>query len=287
MNSAETMPSLPRMSARSECRFMHRLMSSQRSRGHRDVAPFCLALALLCSMPASGRAESEQGPWQWRGTAYAWLPALSGSTALNLGGGTEITTEQILDALDFAFMGHLEVRKGRWGGFTDYIHLDFQDDQSFEPFANVKLETDMGLKGQSWTLAGTYTAIEKPSVELLVLGGLRYLNIDVQVDWQASGTLGFIDPSGATSAGTDYWDAIIGVRGRVNAVPSKWFVPYYLDVGAGDSDFTWQAATGLGYRFDWGEVTAIYRHFAHDFGSDAFVRDLEFSGPAIGISFLF
>jgi len=27
----------------------------------------------------------------------------------------------------------------------------------------------------------------------------------------------------------------------------KWFVPYYLDVGTGESDLTWQAMGGIGY----------------------------------------
>ena len=246
-----------------------------------------LALAVLLSTPAPSWAESEQGPWRWRATAYAWLPTLSGSTVLDLGGSTEITTDKILDALDFAFMGHLEVRKGHWGGFTDYIHLDFREDMSFYPLPNVRLDADMHLQGEALTLAGTYTVIKDPGLEILLLGGLRYLSIDLQADWQASGSLGLIDSSGAASTGPDYWDAIIGVRGRVGIAQSKWFVPYYLDVGTGDSDLTWQAAAGVGYGFDWGEVAALYRHLSHDFEADALIRDLEFSGPAIGVSFAF
>jgi hypothetical protein len=246
-----------------------------------------LAFAVLLSTPVPSLAERDHESWQWRATAYAWLPTLSGSTLLDLGGGTEVSTDKILDALDFAFMGHLEVRKGRWGGFTDYIHLDFREDQSAYPLPNVRLDADMHLQGESWTLAGTYTLLDDPGLEMVGLAGVRYLSIDLQADWQASGSLGLIDSNGAVSTGPDYWDAIIGVRGRAGVAQSKWFVPYYLDVGTGDSELTWQAVAGLGYGFDWGEVALLYRHLSHDFEPDAFIRDLEFSGPAIGVSFVF
>lgn len=42
------------------------------------------------------------------------------------------------------------------------------------------------------------------------------------------------------------YDAIVGVRGSYRfGDTGRWRVPYYADVGAGDSDLTWQAMTGL------------------------------------------
>ena len=32
----------------------------------------------------------------------------------------------------------------------------------------------------------------------------------------------------------------------------EWFVPYYADIGTGQSDFTWQAIGGIGYAFSGG-----------------------------------
>jgi hypothetical protein len=43
---------------------------------------------------------------------------------------------------------------------------------------------------------------------------------------------------------------------------SAWFVPYYLDVGAGDSYLTWQALAGIGYKFKWGETAAFWRYLS-------------------------
>lgn len=55
------------------------------------------------------------------------------------------------------------------------------------------------------------------------------------------------------------WDAIVGVKGHVN-LDAKWYLPYNVDIGAGDSDLTLQAMAGVGYRFDWGDVLLTYRY---------------------------
>jgi hypothetical protein len=43
-------------------------------------------------------------------------------------------------------------------------------------------------------------------------------------------------------------------------------VPYYLDVGTGESDFTWQAMTGLGYSWKSVDVNAAWRYLDYDVG---------------------
>jgi hypothetical protein len=65
----------------------------------------------------------------------------------------------------------------------------------------------------------------------------------------------------------------------------KWFAQGHLDLGAGDSDFTWQLAAGVGHAFDWGEVLLTYRHLDYEFSTDSPVREMTFSGPAIAFAF--
>ncbi len=65
----------------------------------------------------------------------------------------------------------------------------------------------------------------------------------------------------------------------------KWFVPYYLDVGAGDSKSTWQAVTGVGYSFGWGDVVGAWRHLDYRMKSGNAVESLSFSGPGIAAVF--
>ena len=265
------------------------------------VATVTLALAGIA--PSSALAQAQSDEWQWRGTIYLWVPDVSGTTSVPADGGgvtVSASAKDLLDALDFAFMGTLEARKGRWGGLADFIYLDLSNSKSGTrslsftgPGGNINIPADvsmnanMSLKGTVWTLAGTYTAVQKPNYEMLALGGVRYLEIDISNSWQATGNIAPLPPvvrSGSGSAKPDFWDFIIGVRGRANIEGGKWYVPYYADVGGGDSDRTWQALAGIGYRFGWGEVTAVYRHLDYKFKAGAPVNDLEFSGPAIAAS---
>ncbi len=62
-------------------------------------------------------------------------------------------------------------------------------------------------------------------------------------------------------------------------------MPYYLDVGTGDSDFTWQGIVGMGYAFHWGEVAAAWRYLYYDLPSGKAINDMSFSGPEIGVTF--
>jgi hypothetical protein len=62
-------------------------------------------------------------------------------------------------------------------------------------------------------------------------------------------------------------------------------VPYYVDVGAGDSDLTWQAVLGIAYSFGWGDMGVVWRHLDYDVGSSGPIQDINFSGPAAGATF--
>ena len=64
-------------------------------------------------------------------------------------------------------------------------------------------------------------------------------------------------------------------------------VPYYFDIGAGDSDLTWNAFAGLAREYNWGDLLIAYRHLEYDQGSDSLMQDFSFSGPLIGARFRF
>jgi len=263
-----------------------------------------LTLAVSAIAPSSALAQADADAWKWRGTIYLWGAGIDGTADLPASGGTvnaSASFDDILKSLDFAFMGALEARKGRWGGFTDVIYMDLSNSKSGARSldltgpggriaipAGVSLNADMGLESTVWTLAATYTAVEKPNYEMLLVGGARYLDVKADLSWQATGNVGplpAVARSGNASGKLRNWDAIIGVRGRAGLDASgKWYLPYYIDVGAGDSDSTWQAAAGIAYRFGWGEVTLIYRYLDYKFKSGEPLRDLTISGPAVGAS---
>jgi len=62
-------------------------------------------------------------------------------------------------------------------------------------------------------------------------------------------------------------------------------VPFYLDVGTGQSDLTWQVAAGVGYSFQWGEVLAMWRYLDYNFKSGSDLEELNFNGAMLGVTF--
>lgn len=263
------------------------------------------ALAAACALPAPAVAQSAPEPWEYRAQIYLWFPSIDGETRFppSSGGtvGATVNASDYLSALQFAFMGTFEARKGRWGVLTDVIYLSFEKDKSgtrdltltgpggaLEIPVGASADATLKLSGWQWGLAGTYTAIRKPGYELQVLGGFRYLKIDTSIDWNLSGNVGQLPPaavSGRLETNPGYWDAVVGVRGRANLGQSAWFIPYYVDIGTGQSDLTWQAVAGLGYAFRWGEVTAAYRYLDYDFPSGDAMQSLSFGGPAVSVAF--
>jgi len=65
----------------------------------------------------------------------------------------------------------------------------------------------------------------------------------------------------------------------------KWFVPFYLDVGTGQTKLTWQGAAGVGYVFNWGEVVALYRYLDYENKSGKQIENLNMGGPMVGVTF--
>jgi hypothetical protein len=63
-------------------------------------------------------------------------------------------------------------------------------------------------------------------------------------------------------------------------------MPYYYDIGAGDSDMTWQASAGIGSHFDKWDLVLTYRYLDFDLDGAA-LDDLNVRGPLIGVRYHF
>jgi hypothetical protein len=261
-----------------------------------------LMMALLASTDALAQQPADKtGSWQFGASIYGWFPDIAGQTAFTQPGGGnefEIGIEDILDNLEFTLMGMFDVRKGRWGFLTDIIYMDVGNSKTgtreasiggiqipVDAAANVNLD----LESWIWTITGYYRAVAQDGLTLDVVAGARYLDVEQTVNWEITGNVASIpapDRSGAAKASLSNWDAVIGARGRFAFGAKKaWFVPYYLDVGAGDSDFTWQGLAGLGYAFRWIDVVAAWRYLYYDLPSGKAIKDMSFSGPAVGVTF--
>ena len=263
-----------------------------------------LAAALLCLaalLPSHSSLAQGSDEWKFQAVVYLYLPSVDGETVFAGSGGGDsagVDASKLLENLNLAFMGSFEADKGPWGMFADVIYVDFGDSESpsrdfsigggtLPVGVNATLRYD--LNGWLWTLAGSWRAASTPEHELNVIGGVRFIDIDQTIDWQLSGNIGSValpDRAGERTAGVRNWDAIVGLKGRAMfGKEQRWFVPYYVDVGTGDSSLTWQAMAGLGYTFGWGSVIGAWRHIDYDMESGKSIESLSFDGPGVAVAF--
>jgi len=224
---------------------------------------------------------------------YGWLPSVSGDLKYGphgsgAGGDIDVDADKILDALQMTFMGSFEARKGPWSGFTDVIYLKLAGDKSKSVTVpdgpvHTLFDADLDLKGWVWTLGGSYTVWRNQASHLDLLAGARLLSLDTDLTLTGGGPL---QHDRKLSESLDLWDGILGAKGRL-ALNDRWFLPYYADVGTGDTELTWQAAAGVGYAFNWGEVDLMYRYLSYDQGGDKFLQDIAFGGGMLGVAFQF
>jgi hypothetical protein len=262
------------------------------------------AALVVAGAGATASAQAQTAPaddLRFRASIYGWFPGLSGSTQFPSGASgpsIDVDAKDLIDSLKMAFMGTFEVQSGKWGGLVDWIYTDIGSDkagtrdfaihgQTLPVGLNANLSLD--IKTNILTLAGTYSFVEKPEYSMGLVFGARMLDMDQTLDWSFVGT----GPAGVARAGRSEvsatnWDAIIGVRGRARfGDDRRWFVPYYGDIGSGNSKFTWQAMAGLGYSFKWGDIIAVWRYLDYEFKSGDPVQSLTFNGVAAGVSFNF
>lgn len=263
----------------------------------RNLVPVAAALCATAAVSPAQAADE----WQFDATLYVYLPSIGGKTTFpQSGAGSDIglDTSKILDNLKMTFMGSLAGRKGRWGAFTDVIYFDIGNTKSAtQDFtvggtripADASAKVDLDLKATVWTLAGTYRALDDVRMPVDVFAGTRMLDIKQKLAWTLSGNVASIPlpgRAGSLSANDTNWDAIVGVKGRYAlGAEGKWFVPYYLDVGTGQSTSTWQAMTGLGYTFGWGDVVGAWRYLGYNMKSGQKVESLNANGGAVAAVF--
>jgi hypothetical protein len=268
-----------------------------------------------------GSAATDPNAWRFALTPYIWLPTINANinypvpSLPNGGGGSsglapdgslnsEIGPNDYLSKLNFALMLNGEVRRGPWSATFDYIGIKATGlgsrVNSFKPFDrpdipvsnSVNTSTTSTIKTTLWTLTAGYELIANNRMSLDGFAGARFGNLDTTVDWNLSAQITLPNSNrvfarqGTASNSRNLSDGIVGVRGRYR-FGEQWSMPYYLDVGTGSSQFTWQAMLGASYTFGWGDVILAYRHLSMTSDESKPVANFELSGPMIGATFRF
>lgn len=235
-----------------------------------------LALALLSSGTSVSAQEAVADHWQWSGVGYFWGASIGGTSAT--GSDVDVGIDTLLDNLNFGAMGTINTQKDKLSFFADVVYLNVGEKDSTN--SPVPISVDAQLKGLISTLGAGYQFYDQSGTTLEVLGGARLLKFEPDISVNVAGDKIKLDSSDPN------WDAIVGLRGTTD-LNEDWYLSYLVDVGAGDSDFTYQAMVGVNYRLKNADIAAGYRYMSWDFGNDVYTgfEDINLSGFYLGVRF--
>lgn len=239
-----------------------------------------LTAALFCALPAAAADEGQAPDNAWRHSVNStfWLIGMYGDQTIK---GTPVHVEKDLsDAwdklsdLDIAAVLRYEVSKGRLGGFADvsYIRLQYSGETSLGP-TELKPSTLLAELGGMYTIWGS--KVPQGIQDVTAYAGARFTRLDATLKADEAG----IDKSGDKS----WTDGFVGARYRRDLL--RWCrVSLRGDVGAGGSDFTWNAVGAVEFRTT--KLTTLsvgwrtlYQDYSTGSGEDEFAYDMRQSGP--------
>jgi hypothetical protein len=288
-----------------------RFFTSSHSHTRQFLWPLLAAILLSSAISrVANSADNSQDDWQFEITPYFWLPTISGT--LNYepppdGSGNGLVVEvgptDWLDLINGVAMVNGGMKRGRFSLSSDFIYLALESehdivtgtgtDGNLPIDASLNVATQTSFDGIAWTLLGGYTLSDTDRSSVDIIGGVRYFGVDVRSTWNLAvditGPSGGLElpAQGSRMVEVDLWDGIVGMRGKFKLGEGAWSVPFYFDVGAGSSELTWQAMTGLSYRYAWGDLIMVYRHLSYDEGASGFIQNLSLTGPTVGARFRF
>jgi len=216
-------------------------------------------------------------------TLYGWLPSFDGTLTYQLPDGSDTQSDfAVFDALDFVLMGSYEATKGKWSFLADFIYVGVSGEETIKQGSVLETSFDQELSISVLSLYGGYNAIKTDRYSLDVIAGMRSFSMDVDADINFAN----LRPTVSLSPSVDIYDAVIGVKGNIK-INQNWYIPYLVDIGAGDSDLTWQAEASLGYHFSWGDIIATYRYIHYEKEGLTLIEDFDLYGPKLGVVFHF
>ena len=237
-------------------------------------------------------------------TPYVWLPTINATFRYNLSdihlppgapglSGTFDTTvgpNKYLSNLNFALMGNLQFRLGNTALDTDFINVNISDQTSAlfnlsrygHPSTTLSGTAHSREVGTIAQAVGSDTFYRNGNTTVDFLLGGRMFFTTASVDWQLDVDDGVISKNGSARRSSTLGDAIVGSFGQV-ALGKRWAIPFYVDLGTGDPNFTWQGILGIKY----GQLGLTYRYLDYSNGGGGLVQNLRMNGPQVGYTLKF
>lgn len=241
----------------------------------------CVVFAIVVFTLVAPQATAQSGSEGWRFSIapYLWAAGMDGTMKIaHLEEDVDVPFDTIIDNLDFALMGHFDMRNERWVLSSDLVFVDLEHGEDMDD-ATVTAGLDMTLL----EFAGGYRV--SPAVALLV--GARW--VDMGASLRYSGQI--VDEE--ADAGKSWIDPLVGVH-VFAPLSDRWWLGLRGDVGGFGvgSDLTWQAYANLGFRAS--ELVSVvvgYHALDMDYEDGSGVHylglDLLVSGPQLGVVFSF
>jgi len=225
----------------------------------------CTAMLTGCAAPA-GAPQGENAQQPYRLEPFVWIPSLSGDVPDSSGGNVDVNLLG-LDDLEYGMMFALEVdmENSEWTLLVDSLFARFDDDEGL-------LQTE--LDARVLEVIAAYQA--ERGIELLA--GLRYWNLDVDVD---------LAPIASRGREESWVDPVVGVRGS-RKVADAWSLHGRADVGGFGLEADWAYQLKLHAKYGFGPGSSLeigYRHLFVEF--DDFDLAVALTGPLIGVGWSF
>ena len=219
--------------------------------------------------------------WEISIAPYFWMAGLNGDIALF--GLPEVELDEsfsdIIKTFDIGAMAVTEVRRGRFGIFSDLMYAKTSDG-SGTPRGVLADSVELDSQTLTLTAMGEFRVAETPRGSFDVMAGGRLWWVDNELSFSG----GVLD--GVSDSDGDTWvDPMVGAKWRFNVTPRIFVNGWAMAGGFGvASDFTWDLLGGIGYQFNDTFSTAIgYRALGVDYENDGFVYDVVQHGPIAGV----
>jgi hypothetical protein len=232
-------------------------------------------------------AAVEADDWQFAVEGYLWAASVDYET--REGTSSYVSLRDLLEDLDMMGFGTAEARKGKFSLLADGAYIGISDSETISENTELgipKQKLEVEVDGWISTLAGGYTIVKSDTHFMDLIGGARYLHLELDLDVK----LKTLDKKASADYSGGVWNGIVGVRGQIDMAP-QWFLNYYLDVGTGETSWTAQMLASVGYRMDVFDLIVGYRQTYYQFDkSDKFGKAMEhmsFQGPIVGLRYEF
>lgn len=243
--------------------------------------PAAVAVGLLLGLSPAAGQEIEGSA-----TLYAWLPWIDADIMTRRGRevSTSVDAGNVLQSLNFAFFAAGELHYGRFGLLQDFVYSDLGSSGRLSGPLNSKVNVDINMF-LSTTVLG-YRAYDQGGWQVEPYAGARYVSLDTDVKIVGGGPFGLERDA---SADLDWWDPVIGLRGRA-PLTERLSAVGYADIGGfgAGSQFSWEIYAGLDYAFT-ETVSAIagFRYLSIDYDQTGTDLKLDTYGPLIGATLHF